>query len=81
MPARAVRRAVSALALALALAACGGGDASDVAGGGASGTSAPLAAADLPGGLDFSGPNVTGGDIEATSYTGKDLALWFWAPW
>lgn len=36
----------------------------------------------LPAGaFDFSLPDVNGGQIEGASLQGRDLALWFWAPW
>jgi len=31
--------------------------------------------------LDFTAPAVEGDDIDLSTYAGKDLALWFWAPW
>lgn len=30
---------------------------------------------------DFSGPRLGGGQVDAVSYAGEDVALWFWAPW
>jgi len=35
----------------------------------------------IPGVLDFSAPRVGGGTVEGADYAGKDLAIWFWAPW
>jgi hypothetical protein len=31
--------------------------------------------------LRFEAPNLTGGVIRGVDYAGKDVALWFWAPW
>jgi len=31
--------------------------------------------------LDFSAPELGGGTVEGAEYAGKDLAIWFWAPW
>lgn len=31
--------------------------------------------------LDFSAPAVGGGQVVGADYAGRDLALWFWAPW
>lgn len=31
--------------------------------------------------LDLTAPAVEGADIDLSTYAGKDLALWFWAPW
>ena len=31
--------------------------------------------------LDFSAPRLGGGAVEGSDYVGKDLAIWFWAPW
>ena len=31
--------------------------------------------------LDFSAPRLGGGAVEGSDYAGKDLAIWFWAPW
>ncbi len=65
------RVAVSMLAAALlsgVLAACAGGDAST-----------DVAARDA---LDFVAADVrTGESVDASSYAGRDLVLWFWAPW
>ncbi len=35
----------------------------------------------ISGVLDFSAPRVGGGAVDGADYTGKDLAIWFWAPW
>ena len=31
--------------------------------------------------LRFAAPLLSGGEIDGTSLAGKDVALWFWAPW
>ena len=31
--------------------------------------------------LDFTAPSLEGGAITGADYAGKDLAIWFWAPW
>ena len=35
----------------------------------------------LPEVLDFSAPQLGGGTVDGARYAGKDLAIWFWAPW
>ena len=35
----------------------------------------------LPEVLDFSAPMLGGGTVGGSRYVGKDLAIWFWAPW
>lgn len=31
--------------------------------------------------LDFAVPALDGGQVEGAALAGKDVALWFWAPW
>ena len=31
--------------------------------------------------LRFQAPNLAGGVLRGTDYAGKDVAMWFWAPW
>lgn len=31
--------------------------------------------------LRFTAPAVEGGTIEGADYAGRDLVIWFWAPW
>jgi hypothetical protein len=73
-----LRRLAGALALlALVVSACSqaGTSASD----GTPSASAPSGAVvDL---LDFTAPLVGGGTLRGSDYVGKDVAIWFWAPW
>jgi hypothetical protein len=31
--------------------------------------------------LDFTAPSLGGGSVNGSDYVGKDVAIWFWAPW
>jgi hypothetical protein len=31
--------------------------------------------------LDFKAPKLGGGQVIGSEFVGKDVALWFWAPW
>lgn len=31
--------------------------------------------------LDFTAATIDGGQLQGSSLEGRDLALWFWAPW
>lgn len=53
-----------------ALAACSGSD--DPAGDAASPSSVDL---------DFQAMSVAGESVDAGTYAGSDLVIWFWAPW
>ena len=35
----------------------------------------------VPAAIDFTAPAVGGGEIDLRAYAGRDLALWFWAPY
>jgi hypothetical protein len=49
---------------------------------GCSGATAPDAPEAAEAGLlDFTAPAVGGGQVAGADYAGRDLALWFWAPW
>jgi hypothetical protein len=37
--------------------------------------------AGVPEVLDFSAPSLGGGTVNGSDYVGKDVAIWFWAPW
>lgn len=34
-----------------------------------------------PGELRFTAPRLGGGQINGAEYAGRDVAIWFWAPW
>jgi thiol-disulfide isomerase/thioredoxin len=60
------------LAFAIVAAACGSSNGDSTAVGAGSGPRA---------GLDFSAPDLAGGEFAASSLDGRDAVLWFWAPW
>ncbi len=70
--ATAVRSALVAAVIAVALTACGGGD------------DTPSAAEPVPapasGPLSFTGDLLGGGQLEGSSLAGETVLLWFWAP-
>lgn len=72
-----LRRLAAALAvLALAASACSQG--------GTTGSGGPPATSGSPGVaelLDFTAPVLGGGTLRGADYAGKDVAIWFWAPW
>ncbi|HEV8565275.1 MAG TPA: hypothetical protein VGR41_10185 [Actinomycetota bacterium] len=75
---RSLRRLAVALAVfAIAASACSQASSSAVAG--------PPSTSTSPGGvakvLDFTAPLLGGGTLRGSDYTGKDVAIWFWAPW
>ncbi len=39
------------------------------------------ASAGVPEVLNFSAPSLGGGSVSGSDYVGKDVAIWFWAPW
>lgn len=39
------------------------------------------AGAGVPAALDFSLPDLNGGRVDGAELVGKDVVLWFWAPW
>ena len=74
-----MRRLAALVVLALAIAGCGSPTTE-----GATGGSAP--AAPSTGGGTGTAPfgtvdAVAGGQIDGAELAGRDLALWFWAPW
>ena len=38
-------------------------------------------AGQLPRELAFTAPRLSGGTIRGATYAGRDLVVWFWAPW
>ena len=73
----AVRRS-AALVLVLGLVAVGCGSNDSSGDGGAVTKGASVSTREV---LDFTLPAVDGGQIRGRDYSGKALALWFWAPW
>ena len=75
-------RLAASVALVLGVTACGST---------ATTTSAPSTAAapavtaapatQPPAILQFKAPLVAGGALDGTTFTGKPVAFWFWAPW
>jgi len=63
--------------LALVAGACGHGSVEATRGSSA----APSRSAAVVAELDFTAPAVGGGSIHGSDYGGKDVVLWFWAPW
>ena len=47
----------------------------------ASGATSPQPRGAVPEALDFTAAAVTGDRIDARTFAGADVALWFWAPW
>lgn len=95
---RSRRRAalVTAAAIALGAAGCGGdagpGTATPITAAGDAVTSAPRATAgsepqaarspaEVPEELRFTAAGVDGDQVVGADFAGKDVALWFWAPW
>jgi hypothetical protein len=73
---------VGLVVLATLLVACGGSRPveparSPVAG--STGATGPTAS--TPEILRFRAPELSGGVLRGADYAGRDLALWFWAPW
>jgi hypothetical protein len=72
-----IRRLAAALAvLALAASACS--QVGTSAAGGPPATSGSPGVTEL---LDFTAPVLGGGTLRGADYAGKDVAIWFWAPW
>jgi hypothetical protein len=67
-------RSLMLLSLGVALLACSNGTEGAVdAPGDASAETASI--------LDFSAPGLDGPAVQGADYSGRDVALWFWAPW
>ena len=73
----AMRRGLLLLTLCLVAVACGGGGAPASA----PTASSEAAAGDLPQNLAFTADLVGGGQLEGGDLAGRDVVLWFWAPW
>jgi hypothetical protein len=72
-------RAVAAIPLlALVFAACGGSG--TVSRKSPTSESAPKSAGDSDI-LAFKAPKLGGGEVDGGDLAGKDVAVWFWAPW
>jgi hypothetical protein len=65
---------------AVILLACGSGDkgAETSFQGGSPRSTGESKAAGL---LDFQAPKLGGGTVHGRDFAGKDVAMWFWAPW
>ena len=85
-PSRLVRLAAT-VAVALVVAACGSTTPTSRSAAPAATASAASAAATVAGAtqppaiLQFKAPLVAGGALDGTTFTGKPVAFWFWAPW
>lgn len=77
------RATIVAASLALSLAACGGSgsDGAATSAGPTASASAPAGGVAAPAVLQFKAPLLSGGALDGTTYTGKPVAFWFWAPW
>jgi len=74
-------RIALAVGVALLAAACGGGGSPDAAssdGATSSGASSSGAASSAPA---FVAAQLAGGELDSASFAGRDVVLWFWAPW
>lgn len=76
------------LAIVVLLAACGAppGDTAAPAIGATSPAAAPVAptqvaTAGVPEALDWTADRLGGGQIDGGDLAGRDVVLWFWAPW
>ena len=86
-------RPALAMAALLVAAACGGSGsdlpgrtATDGGGGGGEPSAAASPGPQAPAPavakvLDFKAPNLAGGQVVGSEFAGKDVAVWFWAPW
>jgi hypothetical protein len=95
MARRSMRRSIGTIVVLLILAACSSEGVEDGAGRSprrSPASPAPPSASEVtatpeqenaptPDVLRFSAPRLGGGTIEGEDYSGRDVALWFWAPW
>lgn len=63
-----IRLLAVVLVAALTAVACGGSEDEDVA-------------ATVSDQLDFTAPDVRGGQVVGAEFAGQDVVVWFWAPW
>lgn len=68
------------IAFAAMLAACGAAAGSSDANGSAD-AEAPAASEASGGPAPFTAAQLGGGELASASFAGKDIVLWFWAPW
>lgn len=45
------------------------------------GEETPEPPAEVPEILEFAAPRLGGGQVQGAELAGRDVALWFWAPW
>ena len=69
------------LVLVMLLAACGGPSSEVAAPSAPASSSAGASAGAVPAALDWSVERLGGGQIEGGDLAGRDVVLWFWAPW
>jgi hypothetical protein len=84
-------RLLAAVGLAAVLTGCGGGAPTETADAPSTTTAGPGAApttgspdgppAAVPDALRFTAEGVDGSLVVGADYAGRDVALWFWAPW
>lgn len=74
--------AVVAVVVAVAAASCSGPPPPAATSPASSGAPAPTATSDeVPQILRFQAPLLGGGTFDGATLAGRDVALWFWAPW
>ena len=79
-PATTARASATSGAAATAATAASSAAASSAAATGAAKSGATTIVA-TPAILQFKAPLLAGGALDGTTYTGKPVAFWFWAPW
>jgi hypothetical protein len=92
MSTRVIRTVLGLAALTLFVSACTSASVNDLAGSAgrtrtpagmdrAASSSPESNARSVPEVLRFSAPRLGGGRVVGADYAGRDVALWFWAPW
>lgn len=77
-----VRIGVAGMAAALALTACGANaDTAEPDAGVAADAGASASAGDVAELLSLQAATVDGGELDLETLAGRDVAMWFWAPW